>query len=307
VKAGEGNMNCAVRVKTQDRSLIVKQSRPWVEKYPQFEAPWDRALVEAEFYRWVEKRPVLRACMPRLLAADSQARLLVLEDLGESADLTGVYQGAPMLEEAVLGELAKYLSELHTAFMGRPVCDLLRNRQMRKLNSQHIFFIPLMKGCGPDLDTIQPGLQALAQPLQADDALRDEVQWLGNEAYLRDGPCLLHGDFFPGSILQSGAGPKVIDPEFCFFGRPEFDSGVLLAHLAMANQPEKRVAQFLERYQAPPGFDQGLMLQLAGVEIVRRLIGFAQLPLDCDLKGKADLLRRGRELVLRPDTAWLRS
>ena len=35
-KAGEGNMNCTVRATTDRRSVVVKQSRPWVEKYPQF-------------------------------------------------------------------------------------------------------------------------------------------------------------------------------------------------------------------------------------------------------------------------------
>jgi LemA protein len=37
-KAGDGNMNCTLRVTTSRRSLIVKQSRPWVEKYPQLKS-----------------------------------------------------------------------------------------------------------------------------------------------------------------------------------------------------------------------------------------------------------------------------
>ena len=43
-RAGPGNMNCTVRATTPLRSIIVKQSRPWVEKYPQFDAPWDRQM-----------------------------------------------------------------------------------------------------------------------------------------------------------------------------------------------------------------------------------------------------------------------
>ena len=30
--AGEGNMNCVVRVRLPNRNLILKQARPWVEK-----------------------------------------------------------------------------------------------------------------------------------------------------------------------------------------------------------------------------------------------------------------------------------
>ncbi|MBK8314154.1 MAG: hypothetical protein IPL01_09085 [Acidobacteria bacterium] len=48
-KAGEGNMNYTLRVETSDRSFILKQARPWVEKYPQVSAPWDRAIVEGSF------------------------------------------------------------------------------------------------------------------------------------------------------------------------------------------------------------------------------------------------------------------
>ena len=41
--AGEGNMNCVIRVRLPDRSLILKQARPWVEKYPSIAAPVERA------------------------------------------------------------------------------------------------------------------------------------------------------------------------------------------------------------------------------------------------------------------------
>src|SRR3954447_12080363 len=51
-KAGEGNMNLTLRATLSDgRSVIVKQSRPWVEKYDFIDAPWDRALSELRFYR----------------------------------------------------------------------------------------------------------------------------------------------------------------------------------------------------------------------------------------------------------------
>src|SRR3954453_6843011 len=50
--AGSGNMNTTVRVFTDARSFILKQSRPWVAKYPDIAAPWDRALVEGYFYEW---------------------------------------------------------------------------------------------------------------------------------------------------------------------------------------------------------------------------------------------------------------
>ena len=53
-KAGEGNMNLVLRVKTNQRSLIIKQSRPWVEKYPHILAPLERAIVEGQFYQLIK-------------------------------------------------------------------------------------------------------------------------------------------------------------------------------------------------------------------------------------------------------------
>jgi 5-methylthioribose kinase len=49
-RAGEGNMNCVVRVRLPNRSLILKQARPWVEKYPSIAAPVERAASEARYH-----------------------------------------------------------------------------------------------------------------------------------------------------------------------------------------------------------------------------------------------------------------
>ena len=104
-KAGEGNMNLTLRVVTSERSVVLKQARPWVEKYPQIAAPVDRALVEIAFYEAIGTLPEVRRAMPRLLDSDRDSRLLVLEDLGEAQDFTALYAGEylrePQLDELV--------------------------------------------------------------------------------------------------------------------------------------------------------------------------------------------------------------
>src|SRR6202011_5004945 len=79
VRAGEGNMNYTLRVRTTDRTFILKQARPWVEKYPHIAAPWDRAVVEGRFYELISTRKDLARYMPKLLGVDAQARMLCLE------------------------------------------------------------------------------------------------------------------------------------------------------------------------------------------------------------------------------------
>jgi 5-methylthioribose kinase len=55
-KPGDGNMNFTLRCRTSnDRTFILKQSRDFVEKFPQVPAPAERVLREAEFYDMIKK------------------------------------------------------------------------------------------------------------------------------------------------------------------------------------------------------------------------------------------------------------
>jgi 5-methylthioribose kinase len=297
-RAGEGNMNHTLRVVAGGRSLIVKQARPWVEKYPQFAAPRDRSLREREFYALAGARPGIAARLPRLLHADTDARVLVLEDLGTGGVYADVYAGASFRPDDIVA-LAQWLGELHRTIRDPPDRLGLANREMRELNGRHLFDIPLQPDNGLDLDAITPGLAALARDLREDAAFDAGVRAAAAD-YHSDGPSLLHGDFYPGSLLRTADGPCVIDPEFAYFGRPEYDPGVFLAHLWLARQPASLAALFEEHYLPPDGFDRRVMRRYAGVEIMRRLIGYAQLPLSVDLDGKRRLLGLARQLVVEP-------
>ena len=298
--AGEGNMNCTVRAVTDRRTFIVKQARPWVEKYPQFAAPWDRALTEAAFYLRVAYNPAVAGLMPRLLGHDPESRLLLLEDLGTRGDLSSAYRDPSRLRADLIRSLAGYLCALHAGFPAPSGPSPLPNREMRALNHAHIFRIPFQPEAWPDLAPVLPGLEAVAAGFRNDDALRDAVAALGDSVYLTDGPCLLHGDFFPGSFLDTPDGPRVIDPEFCFFGRPEWDAGVFVAHLVLAGAPEPVHAAWWRAYRPPAGFQPRLAHQLAGAEILRRILGYAQLPLGSDLATRKAQLERARAWVLEP-------
>ena len=286
--AGQGNMNYVLRVSTGRRSFILKQSRPWVEKYPHIAAPWDRALVEAEFYRTVRELPSVASAMPALLGFDADAHILQLADLGEAPTFEFLYSGGAF-GPGELTSLTTYLSDLHAGFRDPALRTSFANAEMRQLNHEHIFRVPFEAGNGLDLDAITPGLAALAHELQIDSAVRRRVEYLG-QTYLGAGQCLLHGDYFPGSWMRAADGVRIIDPEFCFFGPPEFDWGVMLAHLALS-----RMAM-----DPPVGahLDPHLLRGFAGVEIMRRLIGVAQLPLPYGVEEKRLMLTRARGFLL---------
>lgn len=295
-KAGEGNMNLTLLVETDRRKLVLKQARPWVEKYDHIAAPWDRILFEQRYYESVTSISGVAERCPEIFGVDAASRTIAMEYLEGATDFIGVYEGGA-IESDELSVLAGYLRALHDATRGG-FDEVLANRDMRALNHEHIFRIPLADDNGLELDGFEPGLDAAAQRLKADDALQRAVAETG-ERYLADGECLLHGDYFPGSWLRTPRGIVVIDPEFCYYGDPEFDVGVTVAHLAMAKRPRFDAKNFLDNYGSP--LNDELLARYAGIEVIRRLIGVAQLPIPPSADFRVPLLNRAASTVLQGD------
>ena len=304
--AGEGNMNRTLRAMVGSRSIILKQSVPFVARYPEIPAPIDRIDIEARFYHAIAADPELAMRVPDVIGYDPSNHLLCLEDLGAARDFTHLYQrrgvDAPEHQEH-LSTLIGWLSRLHALPVSRErLPDGLDNKAMRELNHAHIFEIPLDPNNGLSLS---PGLTGTATEYAKDAALRDNASRLG-ELYLgqtsvESGEVLLYGDFYPGSWLQHPTmGATIIDPEFAFLGPPEFDVGVLLAHLTMCGY-QSQLAPLLDSYLTPPGFDHNLARQFSGIEIIRRLLGVAQLPLSADDATRIRWLRTAREWLMHPE------
>ena len=288
-KPGEGNMNFTLRVDTGERTIIVKQSRDYVEKYPQVAAPDERVLCEARFYEILSGETVLKAMTPNVIGLDKENRVMIMEDLGEGSDYSRLYKKEENIDEKELELLVDFAADLHKTFQADKVDNPIRNREMRFLNYEHIFVIPFLETNGINLNEILPGLSKIAETFKADKTLHEAVRKIG-ERYLADGPALLHGDFFPGSWLMTDNGIKVIDPEFCFFGDPEFEVGVMCAHLKMADQPVDLIEKVLKRYSAKAKIDRKLTEKYAATEILRRILGLAQLPLEIDLNKRKELM-----------------
>lgn len=295
--AGEGNMNVVVRVITSQRSFILKQSLPWVRKFPSVTAPQDRILVEAEFYRNVRANELLRQFTPEMLWLDRESGILAMEDLGESRDLMGIYRKGIEVGKQDMTDIARVVSELHFHFQDRSVGTVFCNREMRELNHAHIFELPLLEQNGFELNGVLSGLDEATVHFRKNDRLKEYAKQLG-EVYLSDaGSRLLHGDYYPGSWLKTDDGFKMIDPEFCFFGPPEFELAVAVAHLKMAQQPDALIKDLFVYYHFDDRFDGELFSKFVGMEMVRRMIGLAQLPLDLNLKERLALLDEAYELI----------
>ncbi|MEQ8857182.1 MAG: phosphotransferase [Pseudomonadales bacterium] len=299
---GEGNMNRTLRARVTGarrppRTLILKQAVPYVAKYPQIAAPVDRLAAEAAFYRAIAGSAALEQHTPALLGEDPDTHLLCLEDLGEGGDLTRLYgRGGSERNDASLAALLDWLSALHA--IDAETVDVPDNRAMRELNHAHIFEIPFAADNGVALSDALRDEQAR---LAGDRGLQERARDLG-ERYL--GHCegtvraLLHGDFYPGSWLDHPTRTvAVIDPEFAFVGPPEFDVGVFSAHLILSGRGDVEVRRQLAGYRAPRGFGPDLARAFAGIEVIRRLLGVAQLPLDADDSTRLTWLHWAREAM----------
>ena len=65
----------------------------------------------------------------------------------------------------------------------------------------------------------------------------------------------------------------------------------------MARQPESTLAAIPRLYEKPAGFSETLYQQYTGIEIIRRLLGLAQLPIQLDLAEKEALLENARAML----------
>ena len=303
--AGEGNMNLTLLVETGERSFVIKQARPWVERYPEIAAPWERSRSEQDFYDRVAPIEGVADRMPRIIGYSDPARLIAMEYLPGARDLTGLYAG-DRLEDDEVKALADYVARLHGSTEAAP-SERHANRAMRALNHEHVFVIPLSKNNGLTVDDFEPGLGDAVRALQDDERFCLAARDTGSR-YLADGRHLLHGDYFPGSWLRSDVGLRIIDPEFSFAGDPELDLGFAIAHLALASCPRAQAEVMVDAYErseGAPRIDAGWLARYAAIEVVRRLVGVAQLPIPKSLGARAALLERARVAMIEDDVEVL--
>lgn len=296
-KPGEGNMNFLVRVRTESGSIIVKQSRPWVEKYPQIDAPVERIFVEATFYETLKLDHFFDPFVPKLIGFDAQNLLLAMEDLGEGSDFSFLYKKGSSLSASERQRLIEFISHLHNSTFSAK--SFPGNDALKKLNHTHIFEYPYLRNNGFDLNTIQNGLQELSLKYKDNEELKRTVNALG-KMYLGTGRTLVHGDYYPGSWFKTKTEVKIIDPEFSHYGYAEFDMGIMTAHLLMSHINESQIREIMKAYRIPEGFSGTLCTQFCGAEIIRRIIGLAQLPLAMTVDEKAIILQRAEQMICSP-------
>ena len=285
---GEGNMNVVLRVETNKKSFILKQSRPYVNKYPNIKNSEKRIIVEDQFYELIIKSEIQKF-FPKKIDFIKKDLILLIEDLGQCRDMSYLYSSKNMNLDH-FNSLIYILESIHKT----KVNSFPSNYSLKELNHEHIFVLPFQKN-DFQLDDIQSGLKKLSTYITNDSNINDVAKRIG-DMYLKVGNTLLHGDYYPGSWMEKDDNVYVIDPEFSHLGFKEFDLGVMAAHLTMITESEDYLNKIIKAYSE--NIDKSIFYKVSGIEIIRRIIGLAQLPLDMSLNAKEKLLNIAKKMIL---------
>jgi 5-methylthioribose kinase len=281
-RAGDGNINWVRRVRSlaRERSFIVKQARPALEKFPEYRVSTHRIVCEARWYESVA--PFDRdAICPRVLHFDALRTALVLEDLGAAETLGSLLaRGGDATRAASM--LGAFLARVHAGTRDAALASRFENQEMRRLHGEHIFVLPF----GPNDFPLSPTLRRRAQALIAEPELMQRIA-AAYDRYQTSARSLVHADVQPSNVLIAASGPKLLDAEIAHMGDPAFDVGQLAGHfhlhaIARGANPDF-IMEVFELWTAyAEAFGEARDAQIdqvfiyAGIEMLRRTLGAAR-------------------------------
>jgi 5-methylthioribose kinase len=308
-EAGDGNINWVRRVtlggggRPRPGSWIVKQARPALERFPEYRVSTGRILFEARYLERT-RRFDWDGVLPAVHGFDPEARVLILEDLGDAERLDhALTRGADATGPAV--RLASFLGRVHAGTREPELANAFANDAMRRLHGDHIFALPLRPNDFP----LEPAVLERARALQEDAALVALAD-AAYARYLEPRGALVHGDVQAGNVLLGAFGPKLLDAEIAHVGDPAFDVGTLIAHLLLpalareAPEPALPAAEAAwDAYRAARGADGAAFADVAryaGLECLRRTIGAARVPAVATPRASLAVLERAEAWIRRP-------
>lgn len=301
-KAGDGNINWVRRARLADgRSWIVKQARPALERFPQYQVSTERIVFEARYLELARSLHGGGIC-PEILHFNERERVLILEDLGDAERLDQrLARGWDA--RGVAASLGGFLGAVHAATGDPALAERFRNDAMRRLHGDHIFVLPF----APNDFPLHPAVAERARALQSDD-----FRGIAADAYARylePRGALLHGDVQAGNVLLPPGGPKLLDAEIAHVGDPAFDLGTLVAHLLMADiaagTPDRALPSAAEAWSAYRAGNRGGprfadVARYAGLEVLRRTVGAARIPAAEGVDASLALIEAAERWVRRP-------
>ena len=298
---GDGNINWVRRVRTDGgRRLVVKQARPALERFPEYQASTDRLVFEARYV--AVARPFdSHGVLPEILDFDDAQRVLVLADVGDAPRLdAALADGADVA--APLARLAAFVGAVHAGTRDPSLAVRFSNGEMQRLHGDHVFHLPYRENDFP----LPPAVVAEARAVARDAGLVARID-AAYARYLEPRGALVHADVQPGNVLLGATGPVLLDAEIAHVGDPAFDPGSLIAHLLLAHLGhgtdtapaiEAVWEGYVEGHGAAGCAPFADAARYAGIEMLRRTIGAARVAAVADDAAACAAVTLGRRLVL---------
>lgn len=243
---------------------------------------------------------------PRLLGADTQAGILLMEDLGPGASLAdSLLAGERERAQADLVAYAQALASLHVWSMGRV-------DELAALRARHAPGAEVSPGWVGAIERSKESFLAVATALGlAVGGVADEIDEIGAILSAASYRGLVHGDACPDNVRLREGACRIFDFETASVGSVVFDAAYLLAPFpscwCFARLPSAVTAPAVAAYRARlkvagidlgPDWDTATAAVLAGWLVARG-------------RGMARLLEEDRDwgtTTMRPRLlAWLRS
>ncbi|PHM38321.1 S-methyl-5-thioribose kinase [Xenorhabdus innexi] len=237
-EVGDGNLNLVFIVAGTEKTIVVKQSLPYVRAAGE---SWQLSLVRTyfEYHALLEERKFACQYVPDIYFYDEEMSLFAMEYLDKHIILrNNLISGKKFLHLAE--DIGIFLADtlFHTSDIGMDskekkelVSRFSNNHELCKITEDLIFTEPYFNSernswTSPQLDH---DIHAVWQD-QA--MIQTAMQY--KFKFMSESQALLHGDLHSGSIMVTPDSTKVIDPEFSFMGPMAFDIGNYVGNLFMA-------------------------------------------------------------------------
>ncbi len=312
---GNGNINYIYLAKCADQTVLIKHAEPYARIDPVgFPLSIDRVSYEYAAYQIYGEIMPMR--VPKMYG--SGEHWIAMEYLTPHRVLRDVI---------LAGEKPPHVGAHLGAFLGKVMArtsqpDFVERLQFFENNLE-------MRKIIEDLDYTDPfRLSERNRGLSPEhDAFLNDAVLRGVATRLRDDlihkrQVFVHGDLHTGSVMVTATDTKVIDPEFALYGPIAFDPSRVIANFLMTHYaadahgldrhyPLQQIDAFWDAFVSH--FPEGQrywheVLQHAGVEIYRRILGIAGVADFRSIQDRAtraavehEALLLGRRLMLTPD------
>ncbi len=229
----EGFVNYIYRVYDKEKSVIVKQARPYLKIFGE---EWSLTPLRNHLeYETIKLRNnIVVDYTPKIYHINKESNIFVMEDLSYlnimrfQLNKMVYFPNFPKQIGEYLAKSNFYTSELFlSAETHRMLQASFINTEMRSIMENATFIRGAFKEL--DYENGNKKLLCLSDNVWSKDELILECYKM-RDIFMKRGECLIHGDLHTSNIFIDSDTMKIIDMEYTFMGPYSFDMGYLLAN-----------------------------------------------------------------------------